>query len=85
MQNSLFLLDPNFGYPFAKLHVSGGTTEIRTAVAVACAQHFEKPVRHVSALYLDTFSTLKILFKDGSDVYIDVDFDEPDVDDQQPF
>ncbi len=86
MQNSpLFLLDPNFGYPFAKLNVSSDTTEIRTAVAVACAQHFEKPVRHVSALYLDTFGTLKILFKDGTDLYIDVDFDEPDVDDQQPF
>jgi hypothetical protein len=86
MQNSpLFLLDPNFGYPFARIHVSRDTTAIRTAVAVACAQHFEKPVRHVSALYLETFSTLKILFKDGTDLYIDVDFDEPDVDDQQPF
>jgi hypothetical protein len=86
MTNSLFLLDPNFGYPFAKLNVSSsGTTEIRTAAAIACADHFEKPVKHVSALYLENFSTLKILFKDGSDVYIDVDFDEPDVDDQQPF
>ena len=86
MSNSpLFLLDPNFGYPFARIHVSRDTTAIRTAVAVACAQHFEKPVKHVSAYYLEAFSTLRIIFRDGTDLYIDVDFDEPDVDDQQPF
>ena len=86
MSNSpLFLLDPNFGYPFARIHVSRDTTAIRTAVAVACAQHFEKPVKHVSAYYLEAFSTLRIIFRDGSDLYIDVEFDEPDVDDQQPF
>ena len=85
MQNSLFLLDPNYGYPFAKLNVSGDETEFRTAAAIACDVHFEKPVRHVSTLYLEHHSTLKILFKDGSDVFIDVDYDEPDVDDQQPF
>ena len=86
MSNSpLFLLDPNFGYPFARIHVSRDTTAIRTAVAVACAQHFEKPVKHVSAYYLEAFSTLRIIFRDGSDLYIDVDFDEPEVDDQQAF
>ena len=87
MQKSpLFLLDPNFGYPFAKLNVSSsGTTEIRTAAAIACADHFEKPVRYVSALYLENFGTLKILFKDGSDVFIDVDYDEPEIDDETPF
>jgi len=77
MQNSLFLLDPNYGYPFAKLNVSGDETEFRTAAAIACVVHFEKPVRHVS--------TLKILFKDGSDVFIDVDYDEPEIDDEKPF
>lgn len=86
MSNSpLFLLDPNFGYPFARIHVSRDTTAIRTAVAVACAQHFEKPVKHVSAYYLEAFSTLRIIFKDGSDLYIDVDYDEPEIDDETPF
>jgi hypothetical protein len=79
--NTIFLLDPNFGYPFARINVATDTTAIRTAVAIACAQHFDKPVRHVNALYLDTFSTLKILFKDGTDTYLDVDYDEPEVDD----
>jgi hypothetical protein len=83
--NTLFLLDPNFGYPFARIITSADTTAIRTAVAIACADHFDKPVRHVSALYLENFSTLKILFRDGSDVFIDVDYDEPEVDDQQAF
>jgi uncharacterized Fe-S cluster-containing radical SAM superfamily protein len=86
MSNSpLFLLDPNFGYPFARIHVSRDTTAIRTAVAVACAQHFEKPVKHVSAYYLEAFSTLRIIFRDGSDLYIDVDYDEPEIDDETPF
>lgn len=86
MSNSpLFLLDPNFGYPFARIITTGDTTAIRTAVAVACSQHFEKPVRHVSALFLENHSTLKILFKDGSDLFIDVDYDEPEIDDETPF
>jgi hypothetical protein len=83
--NSLFLLDPNFGYPFARINVATDTTAIRTAVAIACADHFDKPVRHVSALYLDNFSTLKILFKDGSDTFIDVDYDEPEIESSEPF
>jgi hypothetical protein len=83
--NSLFLLDPNFGYPFARINVATDTTAIRTAVAIACADHFDKPVRHVSALYLDNFSTLKILFRDGSDTFIDVDYDEPEIESSEPF
>jgi len=83
--NSLFLLDPNFGYPFARINVVADTTAIRTAVAIACADHFDKPVRHVSALYLDNFSTLKILFRDGSDTFIDVDYDEPEIESSEPF
>jgi len=86
MSNSpLFLLDPNFGYPFARIDTTSDETEFRTAAAIACVVHFEKPVRHVSTLYLEHHSTLKVLFKDGSDLYIDVDFDEPEVDDQQAF
>jgi hypothetical protein len=83
--NTLFLLDPNFGYPFARIITSADTTAIRTAVAIACADHFDKPVRHVSALYLENFSTLKILFRDGSDVFIDVDYDEPEIESSEPF
>jgi hypothetical protein len=65
--------------------VSRDTAAIRTAVAIACAEHFEKPVRHVSAYYLDAFSTLRIMFKDGSDLYIDVEYDEPEIEDETPF
>ena len=83
--NALFLLDPNFGYPFARINVAADTTAIRTAVAIACADHFDKPVRHVSALYLDNFSTLKILFRDGTDLFIDVDYDEPEIESSEPF
>jgi hypothetical protein len=83
--NALFLLDPNFGYPFARIVTSADTTAIRTAVAIACADHFDKPVRHVSALYLDNFSTLKILFRDGTDLFIDVDYDEPEIESSEPF
>jgi hypothetical protein len=83
--NTLFLLDPNFGYPFARINVAADTTAIRTAVAIACADHFDKPVRHVSALYLENFSTLKILFRDGTDLFIDVDYDEPEIESSEPF
>ena len=83
--NALFLLDPNFGYPFARINVAADTTAIRTAVAIACTDHFAKPVRHVSALYLDNFSTLKILFRDGTDLFIDVDYDEPEIESSEPF
>lgn len=83
--SALFLLDPNFGYPFARIVTSADTTAIRTAVAIACADHFDKPVRHVSALYLDNFSTLKILFRDGTDLFIDVDYDEPEIESSEPF
>lgn len=85
MQNSpLFLLDPTGGHTFARIEVTD-ETGTRLAIQAACAKHFEKPVRFVSALYLDTFNTLKVLFSDGSDVFIDVEFDEPDVDDETPF
>ena len=83
--NALFLLDPNFGYPFARINVGADTAAIRTAVAAVCADHFDKPVRHVSALYLENFSTLKILFRDGSDVFVDVDYDEPEIESSEPF
>ncbi len=83
--NALFLLDPNFGYPFARINVADNTIQLRTAVAIACADHFAKPVRHVSALYLDNFSTLKVIFKDGTDTYLDVDYDEPEIESSEPF
>ena len=86
MTNSkLFLLDPDFGYPFARIVTSPNTRAITSAVAVACAEHFDKPVRQVNASYLEVHSTLKIIFKDGSDLFIDVDFDEPEAGDQQAF
>ena len=86
MTNSkLFLLDPNFGYPFARIITSADTTAIRSIVAIACAEHFDKPVKHVSTLYFELHNTLKIIFKDGTDLFIDVDFDEPESGDQQAF
>lgn len=85
MQNSpLFLLDPTGGHTFARIEVTD-TTGTRLAIQAACAIHFGKPVRFVSALYLETFKTLKILFQDGSDLFLDVDYDEPDGDDETPF
>lgn len=85
MQNQkLFLLDPTFGYPFARIITSADTTTIRTAVAIACAEHFDKPVKHISTLYLELHSTLKIIFKDGTDLFIDVDYDEPYGEDDNP-
>ena len=86
MTNSkLFLLDPDFGYPFACIVKSPNTRAITSAIAVACAEHFDKPVKQVNASYLDVFGTLNVIFKDGSDLFLDVDFDEPDVDDEKPF
>jgi hypothetical protein len=81
----LFLLDPDFGYPFARIVTSASTKAITSAVAVACAEHFDKPVKQVNASFLEVHSTLNIIFKDGTDLFIDVDYDEPEVDDQQPF
>ena len=86
MTNSkFFLLDTDFGYPFACIVKSPNTRAITSAIAVACAEHFDKPVKQVNASYLDLHGTLNIIFKDGTDLYIDVDFDEPDAGDQQAF
>jgi hypothetical protein len=85
MQNQkLFLLDPDFGYPFARIVTSASTKAITSAVAVACAEHFDKPVQQVNTTFLEVHSTLNIIFKDGTDVYIDVDFDEPYGEDDNP-
>jgi hypothetical protein len=83
MSNNLFLLDPNIGYPFALVSTGADTTTVTKAIAMACAWHFEKPVRHVSTLYLELHNTLKIVFRDGTDVFIDVAFNEPEDDSQQ--
>jgi hypothetical protein len=87
MQNQkLFLLDPDLGYPFARIVTSTSTKAITSAVAVACAEHFDKPVQQVNVSFLEVHSTLNIIFKDGTDLFIDVDYDEPEVDDiQQAF
>jgi hypothetical protein len=87
MQNqALFLLDPTFGYPFVRITTNGTTRAIALAVAVACERHFERPVKEVSTKYFEAHSTLEIVFKDGTDTtFIDVDYDEPEVGDQQPF
>jgi hypothetical protein len=85
MTNHLFLLDPVIGYPFALITTGADTTTITKAIAMACAFHFEKPVRHVSLFYFELHNTVKVLFTDGTDVFIDVDFDEPVIDDQQAF
>lgn len=82
---NLFLLDPKIGYPFALITTGADTTAITKAIAMACAFHFEKPVRHVSLLYFELHNTIKVLFTDGTDTFIDVDFDEPVIDDQQAF
>ena len=83
MSNNLFLLDPNIGYPFALVSTGADTTTVTKAIAMACAWHFEKPVRHVSLLYFELHNTIKVLFTDGTDVFIDVAFNEPEDDSQQ--
>lgn len=84
MNNAIFLIDPAGNYPFARVEIQDDV-QLRSSVAAQCAWHFEKPVKHVSTLYYELHNTLRVMFKDGSDVFIDVDHDEPEAADSQPF
>jgi hypothetical protein len=73
---SIYLLDPALGYPFAR--VSTKVPSITGRIMAACSEHFGMPVHAIDATHFENFSTLQVLFENGYSIYIDTDTEEPE-------